>query len=69
MTGTGGWLRVRRVAQYLDCSRDTVYDLVRSGQLEATRVGSQGMRISQKSLQSYVTVNRVPASEGLPEKN
>ena len=34
------FLRVRRVAHELDMSRPTVYDLIKSGELQAVKVGA-----------------------------
>jgi excisionase family DNA binding protein len=59
-----GWLRVWRVAKFLDCSRDHIYDLVRAGKLEGVKIGQQqGIRISQESLEHYLAENRLPSSE------
>jgi excisionase family DNA binding protein len=55
------WIRVWRVAKFLDCSRDYVYDLVKAGQLEGIKIGSQGLRISQDSLEDFVEKNKLPA--------
>jgi excisionase family DNA binding protein len=60
-----GWLKVRQVATYLDCSKDQVYDLVHEGELKAFKHGQtlRSMRISVESLEAFVERNRVEADE------
>lgn len=50
----GHWLRPHRVANFLDCSRQHVYDLVREGELEAIRLGPRDMRISEQSVERFI---------------
>jgi len=57
-----GWLQVRKVAQYLDCSKNHVYDLVYHGELQAFKHG-QTMRVSVESLEAFVKRHRIEATE------
>lgn len=50
-------LKVREVAQELRCSKNTVYDLIRSGQLRALRLGERNIRITREE------VDRVKAAQ------
>lgn len=60
-----GWLRVMRVAKFLDCTKGHVYDLVRQGELEGLKGPNrgQGWRISQESLERFVERHRIKADE------
>ncbi len=58
-----GWLQPWKVAEYLDCTRECVYDLVRRGQLEAVRLGPRAMRISEISVQGYLEKMRIQSTE------
>jgi excisionase family DNA binding protein len=58
-----GWLRPEKVAQYLDCTRQHVYDLVAQGQLEAMRVGRRAMRISEVSLEGFMEKMKIKPLE------
>jgi excisionase family DNA binding protein len=58
-----GWLRPRRVAQYLDCTREHIYNLVARGELQAIRLGPRDIRISELSLQGFVDKHRVESTE------
>lgn len=53
-------LRVNDVAGQLAISRDSVYRLVRSGELPSFRVGER-LRFRQTDVDSYVEENREPA--------
>ena len=57
-----GWLRVMRVAKFLDCTKGHVYDLVWQGELAGLKIG-QGWRISQESLERFVERHRIAADE------
>lgn len=57
-----GWLRPLKVAKYLDCSKNHIYDLVHQGELEACKIG-QGMRISVESMEAFVKRNRIETTE------
>ncbi|MBW1992226.1 MAG: helix-turn-helix domain-containing protein [Deltaproteobacteria bacterium] len=61
-----GWLQPWRVAKYLDCSREHVYQLVAQGKLEAIRLGPRAIRISEASLQGFINKMKVEAER---EKN
>jgi excisionase family DNA binding protein len=54
-------LRVKDVAQRLDCSISTVYGLVSDGLLACIRVGIRGgaIRFTEEDLQAYVQSRRV----------
>jgi len=60
---TKGWIRVWRVAKFLDCSRDHVYDLVSSGELISVKIGIKGVRVSQESLDNFLIKNQVTGIE------
>jgi len=60
---TKGWVRVWRVAKFLDCSRDHVYDLVSSGELISVKIGIKGVRVSQESLDNFLIKNQVTGIE------
>lgn len=53
-----GWLKVRKVAHFLDCRREEVYDLVHEGELQAFRFG-QVLRISVESLEAFIERHRI----------
>ena len=59
----GRWLRPHRVAGFLDCTRRHVYDLVREGKLTAIRLGNRDLRISESSVEEYLTQTKVDSSE------
>lgn len=46
-------MRVREVAQHLDCDRDTVYRLIRAGQLRSIRVGRL-IRVPESALSEFI---------------
>jgi excisionase family DNA binding protein len=48
-----GWLKVKKVAEFLDCSKAQVYDLVHGGELTAFKHG-QALRISIESLEAFI---------------
>ena len=54
-----GWIRVWRVAKFLDCSTDYVRDLVNSGELTGVKIGTKGLRVSQESLDIFLINNQV----------
>lgn len=51
-------LTVAEVADFLHCSRTTVYRLVRSGRLRFVRVGSRMIRFRIEDVQAYLDGNR-----------
>ena len=51
-------LRISRAAELLDVSRGSVYDLIRSGELEAIKVGSR-LRVSLASLSRFIERSKV----------
>lgn len=46
-------LRVREVAHRLDCDEDTVYSLIRQGQIRAIRVGRL-LRVPESALADFI---------------
>lgn len=63
MGGESRWLKPWRVARRLDCSPDHVYDLVLVGELEAVKFGKRALRISEASLEQFLTKHRIDPSE------
>lgn len=57
-------INVRRVCDLLDCHRNTVYSLVRRGQLRAIRLSARDMRISVPSVEEFLERRRVEAGSG-----
>lgn len=45
--------RMRTLAQYWSCSKPMIHKLVKSGQLEAVRIGNQ-IRITEASALAYI---------------
>ena len=58
-----GWWRPRKVAEYLDCSERHVYDLVAEGKLKAYHLGPRALRISEASIEQFITENLVESTE------
>lgn len=59
------WLSVRDVAEYLSCSQDVIYDLVRLGMIESARIGVKGrrlIRIRKSSVESFLEERGANAS-------
>jgi excisionase family DNA binding protein len=48
------YLRVERVARYLDVSKKRIYQLVRERRLDAVKLGPRQTRITRHSLESYL---------------
>ena len=55
----GVGLSVTATAEYLACSRDTVYRLIRDGDLEAVRIGSRPI-VLWSSIDAYLERVRIP---------
>ena len=57
--------KVPRVAEALDCSIATVYQLIDSGQLVAVKIGAKGggVRVSDEDLQSFIDSRRTRPHE------
>jgi len=47
-------LKVKEVADYLNCTTTWVYLLVKQGKLKTVKVGSRAVRIPQESLDAYL---------------
>ena len=58
-----GWLRPEKVAEYLDCTVQHVYDLKDQGKLEAMRVGRRAIRISVISLEGFMEKMKIKNTE------
>ena len=56
-------LYIHRVATMLDCSRPMVYKLIYDGKLKAVRIGKRGIRISEASLNNFITENTIMPDE------
>ncbi len=55
------YLTTGQVAKLLNCSKQWVSHLAREGKIESYRLQGTGWhRISRKSLENYVTANRIP---------
>jgi excisionase family DNA binding protein len=57
------WLKPWRVARRLDCSADHVYDLVLTGELEGVQLGKRALRISEASLEQFLSKRRIEPGE------
>lgn len=57
-----GWLKVKKVAQFLDCSKAQVYDLVHGGELTAFQ-HNQILRISLESLEKFIEFHQIRDTE------
>jgi predicted DNA-binding transcriptional regulator AlpA len=60
---TAKLLQVDKVAKKLDCCRATVYNLIKSGDLDCIYLGKRGIRITEDSLSYYIAKNRVLPDE------
>lgn len=58
MTIGKGWLKVKKVAVFLDCSKNQVYDLVYGGELTAFK-HYQTLRVSVESLEAFIRRHRI----------
>ena len=47
-------LRIDEVANWLDCSNDTVYRLISSGDLPAYKIGARSLRVRVKDLEAFI---------------
>lgn len=52
------WLRVSTVAKILHIHRDTVYDLINDGELEAIRVTPRNIFVEEEKLQEFIDKKR-----------
>jgi len=53
------YLSVQSVAETLSCSDDYVYMLIRNGDLVAVKIGERALRISEKSLNAFISARVV----------
>ncbi len=47
-------LRVSTIAKRLDCSREHIYHLIRTGELRAQWIGRRSVRVKEQDLFSYL---------------
>jgi excisionase family DNA binding protein len=57
------YLKVKKVAEALDASEDFVRNLVNNGDLEAIRMGTRSLRISEKSFYLYLDSIKIQPEE------
>lgn len=48
------FLTVEQVAEVLEFSKDTVYNLVRSGELKAVKLNPKAWRVKKQDLDDYI---------------
>jgi excisionase family DNA binding protein len=48
---------LKEAADLLGVGRTTMYELINSGRLKVTRIGSRGIRISDEELKRYIEEN------------
>jgi excisionase family DNA binding protein len=53
------FLKIQSVADTLSCSDDYVYMLIRNGNLQAIKIGERALRISDQSLQAFISARVV----------
>lgn len=53
------YMTMETVAGILCCSQKHVYNLIFEGKLEAIKIGSRAVRISERSLHEFITMNRI----------
>ncbi|MCP4748101.1 MAG: helix-turn-helix domain-containing protein [Desulfobacteraceae bacterium] len=57
------YICVSNVAKRLNCSRQYVYTLIKSGKLDAYRIGAKyGFRVSESALMNFVKARKVTAA-------
>ena len=56
-------LQIKKVAHLLDCSKEHIYHLIRTGQLDAIRVGPRALRISEKTISRFLVKQKVEPCE------
>ena len=59
MTDKPRYMTMESVAEILSCTERHVYNLVVEGRLEAIKIGSRAVRISEKSLHDFIDTSRV----------
>jgi excisionase family DNA binding protein len=53
------WLTIQVAAERLSCTERHIYDLIVAGALEATKIGSRAVRVSELSLLAFVEKNKI----------
>jgi excisionase family DNA binding protein len=48
---------VNEAAELLGVGRTTMYELINSGQLKVTRIGTRGIRISDEELKRFIAAS------------
>lgn len=60
MTNTDDkYLKIQKVMSILDCTERHIYDLIVAGELTAIKIGSQGKRISENSLNEFIEKRKI----------
>jgi len=69
------YISVQSVAETLSCTDRYVYELIQSGEITAVKIGERALRISERSLQAFITARIVnpddyfaPKEPPAPEK-
>jgi len=52
------FLKAEDVADRLNCSRGTIYKMVRLGQIPYTRIGTSGVRFDPQVFEAWLTVQQ-----------
>lgn len=52
-------LKIWRVAEILDCTKQHVYHMIRDGEIVAVKLGLRGIRITQESVSNYLQKNQI----------
>lgn len=53
------YITIRKVAEILSCTERHIYDLIVAGSLQAIKVGSRAVRVSEQSLCKFIEKSRV----------
>ena len=53
------YVTIQAVADFLSCSERYVYDLIAEGSLQAIKLGSRAVRISEQSLNAFIESRRI----------
>jgi excisionase family DNA binding protein len=61
------FMHVGRAANYLQCTKKHVYELIKSGDIEAIRLGERAIRISKESLGELIERQRIAPETYLSE--
>jgi excisionase family DNA binding protein len=49
------WITIKSVAATLACTEKHVYTLIQDGALKATKLGKRALRVSEQSLQAFIS--------------